>query len=504
MALHKMGFNPADKSVFDIAYGALNHALGGTQDRLPTTDSVLNTTKAFVPQGVKDTIDYQPKTQPGKYAGNVAEFIPSVIAGGETSLPAMARFAALPGIASEYVGQKTAGTPIEPWARAATAILAPSATKAISPINQNPRIADAVNAVEDAGITLTAGQRTGSKPLRYFEEISASMPFSGSMWQRFNDEHRGQVNQAFANTAGHTLTDQWGRFTPEEWAAMRRNFEERYTNLTSRNQLVRDPQLDADVSAAVSPYTHDVAPHNQNPVVTNWVDAINGAPPIMPGGQYQTWYGDLTKDLKRFGNDPATLEAIGGIRQALMDNMGRSVTPADRTAWTDLNRQYSNYSTLKKTREAAGSAEGYLSPDIARNISARKQGDLYRAGDSDIGTLADNVKTVAAKMPNSGTAPMMLLSGGGGVGIGGAAGAKVGALLSPVLGPVAPMVGSALGATTALGAGPFVASRVGQAYLGNQLAQRLGIGGARTAQQWAESVPYALSNTTAPVPVESK
>ena len=99
---------------------------------------------------------------------------------------------------------------------------------------------------------------------------------------------------------------------------------------------------------------------------------------------------------------------------------------------------------------------------------------------------------------------MMLLSGGGGVGIGGAAGAKVGALLSPVLGPVAPMVGSALGATTALGAGPFVASRVGQAYLGNQLAQRLGIGGARTAQQWAESVPYALSNTTAPVPVESK
>jgi hypothetical protein len=64
---------------------------------------------------------YQPKTTAGKYAETIASFAPAALAPGGTA--ARIGRAVLPGAASESAGQATQGTSLEPYARAAGAMI---------------------------------------------------------------------------------------------------------------------------------------------------------------------------------------------------------------------------------------------------------------------------------------------------------------------------------------------------------------------------------------------
>jgi hypothetical protein len=193
------------------------------------------------------------------------------------------------------------------------------------------------------------------------------------------------------------------------------------------------------------------------------------------------------------------------MRQAMRDGMTRHMAnQGDAGEWAQLNRQYSNYKTMQKAGATAGSNEGYISSGNARNIAAGKHTDLYLEGDSDVGRIASAAQEITKAMPNSGTAPIQLMMGGGGAAAGMAAGAKAGAALSPVLGPVGPAVGGAAGAVLPAIVSTALASRPGQAYFGNQLAQRLGIGGPRQAADYITSMPAVASQLSdrGPAPVE--
>lgn len=71
--------------------------------------------------------EFRGETLPGKFAGTVGEFVPGAAAFGGMSPANLAKFAVVPGVASEAAGQATEGTSLEPYARIAGAILAPTA-----------------------------------------------------------------------------------------------------------------------------------------------------------------------------------------------------------------------------------------------------------------------------------------------------------------------------------------------------------------------------------------
>ena len=66
---------------------------------------------------------YEPKTTAGHYAQSVGEFLPGAALGGGGMVRNAVNFAVAPGLASEYAGQKTKGTALEPYARAGASVL---------------------------------------------------------------------------------------------------------------------------------------------------------------------------------------------------------------------------------------------------------------------------------------------------------------------------------------------------------------------------------------------
>jgi hypothetical protein len=103
-AAAKLGESPADIA----ASRAKTDSLPG----FPTTEAILN--KASDVTGV--TLP-DPQTTAGRYARTVGQFVPTAMLGPEGVASNATKLAALPGIASEYLGEKTQGTWLEPIAR---------------------------------------------------------------------------------------------------------------------------------------------------------------------------------------------------------------------------------------------------------------------------------------------------------------------------------------------------------------------------------------------------
>lgn len=97
---------------------------------------------------------YQPQTTAGEYAKTIGEFAPAAIAG-PGGVARKAAMAVVPGAASEAAGQATEGTDLEPYARAAAAILggvgvAGSKGKAMSQLAKDAPSAEALQKAKTA------------------------------------------------------------------------------------------------------------------------------------------------------------------------------------------------------------------------------------------------------------------------------------------------------------------------------------------------------------------
>jgi DNA-binding GntR family transcriptional regulator len=159
---------------------------------------------------------YKPQTTPGHYAETVGEFLPAAIAGPGGVARKVALQAVVPGLASEATGQATAGTQLEPYARAAGGITAglggailsrPGSTvEAIR--RQLPNLPK--GAIEDArslmvtakakGIDLTwpeaLSQVSGKPVLSDTQRILESAQGSRTRMQDFYSQRPQQVDQA--------------------------------------------------------------------------------------------------------------------------------------------------------------------------------------------------------------------------------------------------------------------------------------------------------------------
>lgn len=185
-----------------------------SETMLPTSDSLTKNV-----EGVTGDF-YKPQTAPGHYAKTIGEFLPAAAAGPGGLVRKVVMQAVVPGLASEAAGQATAGTALEPYARAGAGLAAGlggaalsrpgGATQAIrSQLPEGITQATVDNArslmqtAKSKGINLTwpeaLSQAAGKPVLSDTQRILESAPSSRSRMQDFYAERPRQIDQAALN-----------------------------------------------------------------------------------------------------------------------------------------------------------------------------------------------------------------------------------------------------------------------------------------------------------------
>lgn len=378
------------------------------------SQSVLNAipTSAGIRRGIEDNVTgkfYEPQTRAGRFAQAVGEFAPGVVAGpGGIAAKALATVGG--GLGSEYAGELAEGQ--SPGWQAAARVAGGVAgamgpggfARVITPNPISPARQRLLETLADEGVTsLTAGQRTGNKALQYAESILGDAPLSGGNASRIQQEGQRQFTEAAMRRAGQGLPDA----TPEVLAANNARLGNEFEQLSARNTLTPDNQMITDITEAVRRY-RNVPDSQQKAILQGYIDDI--LPHInagaMPGTEYQPLRSMLSTDARSIAqSDPYLSRALGGIRNALDDAMGRSISPADREAWQTARREYGAQKTIEKAATGAGeaTAEGQLTPAKLRNAATTGNRGAYARGEGDFSELARAGSGVMAPLPNSGT-----------------------------------------------------------------------------------------------------
>jgi len=458
-AAQKMGASPEAAR----SYGQVARRLTGMPWALPTSEI----------RGVTEPVlgkPYEPETTAGKYARTVGEFVPAAaLPSGKAGIAErLVTQALLPGLGSEAAGQLTEGSSLEPFARIAGAIAGGSvpmlARKVITPFPSSVDRSAAADFLAQEGVPLTAGQRTGSRGLRYAESELGGIKASDLM------ERQGEAfTDAAMRKAGGS-----GLATPDNLAALKGGLGKQFEDIAGRHTVFADQQLGRDIGTTLNRYDK-LLEAQQKPIIAELADdmisrftANNGK---LSGAEYQTIRSDLTQAASSTNN--RTLgAALRGLRDALDNAMDRSINPQDAGKWAALRRQYGNYKVLNKASVGAGeeAGRGVISPARLRSAAAAGNQDGFATGVSDFTKLAKAGQTVMSPLPNSGTAARTavrnlgspLLAGGG---------ALAGGVPGLLAGLLAPAV-----------AGKALMSSPVQSYLSNQL---LGPGGSDTLKRLA-------------------
>jgi hypothetical protein len=302
-------------------------------------------------------------------------------------------------------------TPYETPARVVGGILGASvptaAASLISPPRLSPERAAAVRTLESAGVPMTAGEYTGSTPLRYMEATLSDMPFAGGKAAAV----KSQQGEALANEVMARAGSPGELMTRETADAAKARLKTTYDDITSRNSMVVDNKLGQDIMDVANTYDNAVNVGNQRPVVYNEISKLlNAQGSSLPGPQYQQWRSSLGKaasDLYRRGGDSASADALKGLQKALDSAFERSVAnPADAALLKETNRQYSAIKGVQKGLDRAGGDPvlGQLGANPGATLRAMATGPTGHRGFTD---LADAANTVLKPLPNSGTAQRM-------------------------------------------------------------------------------------------------
>lgn len=446
--------------------------LGVERYQRPETPSILNNipTKESLSSALTGALGqdyYKPKSEYGKAAEKVGEFLPGAMATVGTGPAGLLRYGVAPGLATYAADTYLPENEYKPYGVAGAGLAASlvNPSRLVTPLPASAARQASVDSLANEGVTsLTAGERTGNSALRYMEDAASSAPGAGHGAARIQEEGRRQFTDAALRRAGTG-----GEATVETLAANQRRLGQSFDDLSARNSLTPDNHFINDLVDASRNYRR-VPDSQQRQMVQGYIDDIvghvnNGA---MPGPAYQEMRSRLSRQANSLRqSDPTLSEALRDMRNALDNGMARSISPEDAQAWQAARREYAAQKIIEKTASRAGDAtlEGQIVPANLRN-SLPKTGGGYARGEGDFNELARAGSHVMSSLPNSGTAQRShaynvmasLVGGGTGALIGGAPGAAIGA----GLGHMAAATGPAL-------VGRTIMSRPVQSYLGNQL-----------------------------------
>lgn len=409
--------------------------------------------------------EYKGQTLPGQFAGTVGEFVPGAMIGPGSMVKNALQYGVLPGVASEAAGQATEGTSAEPYARIAAAIAAPlalnaanaGARAAISPHGgADPERLKLASVLDDYGIQVTAGQRTGAEGLRRAEGATGA-----------GQEIMAQQADDFTKAALKAVGTDATRATPEVLASTAKRIGDVFDDVTRGIDVTPDAKAVTDFSAAMATY-RQLAPKSMSvPLLENinkeLVRSFRGSTPI-PAGTLNTWRSNLSKLTT--SADQATRDAAIEALNVVDDAMSASLTAAGRAddvaRLAEARGQWRNYLAIQKAASRAGEdrALGVISPSALRNELATQGRAAYATGRrGDIGDLARAGEAVMKPLPTVSAGGVRNVPGVSAL-LSGAAGSAIGGPMGAVAGMLAPSVYNAARMTKPM-----------QAYLANQLVQ---------------------------------
>lgn len=329
-----------------------------------------------------------------------------------------------------------------------------AARRVVSPFRAPPERIAAANLLQQEGIPVTAGQRTGSNWLRYRESELGGARAADIM----DDQARAFTDAAMRRAGGSGLAD------GDNLRALQSTLSQGFDDISARNALTLDTPMARDILGTLNEY-NAVLPTEQKAILGNIasdvVERMKAGGGKLSGKDYQTIRSRLTTRAHNArGSDNELAAAYRGLRDALDRGMERSINPGDAGKWGELRRQWGNLKVLERAATGGGedAALGMISPARLRMAASSGNQGAYARGQGDFADLAKAGQAVMTPLPNSGTAQRMAAQGIAAAIMGGVGGAGAGpwGLAAGLAGPAA--------AGRALMSGPV------QRYLGNQAA----------------------------------
>ena len=437
----------------------------------------------------------QPQTPEGKLARTGASYAPAIALPGGT-LPARIANTALSAAGSEAAGSVYGGQPDEPMARFLAGLgVNVVGAKGVTPIGPTPpKMAAAAVVLDKAAggyFPMMAGERR-SPMLNWFESTAGNLPTSAGLYLEKKQAGADALNRYFTENAFDRAELTRRGVPPTANLPEAKVFDtgvtslqDKYKALAAANPLPFDNALNQSLHAVDTNYQRAASATE----VASGLKDINGernkifsafvqGGGTIPGEVYQATrsaLGDQERRLLINGNGPLS-KAYGELKGALDQAMFRNLTPEDAAAWKANNLRYYN---MKRIEGAVANAGGYGNLTGASLAQAQRsqRANQYAKGRSDPDQVAAAAQFLLKPLPNSGTAtrtglqqmyslPEKALSStsasstagagvmgsllGGGLGLGGPAGALIGATVPHIIAPLA-------------------VSRAGQAWLRNEI-----------------------------------
>lgn len=340
------------------------------------------------------------------------------------------------------------------------------AKRVISPALSSSAQRAAVKTMEKEGVTLTAGQKTGSKKLKYLES-----ELGGGTADALVEKQGRQFTAAVLKRAGVVADSAEPQVIDQAFTQIGQQFD----GLAARNMIQADKKLMTDLDAVWKDYASTVNPSARAPVVANTIQevaqAIQQSGGALRGDVYQATRSRLDR-LARSTSDPELMSALRGARSALDDAMERTIAkynPSDLDAWRKVRRQYANMLVIEKAATGAGeqAASGIITPARLRAAAIQQNRRAFARGRNEFTDLANAGVQTMTPMPQSGTAPRLAARAVASLP------AALGAVIGSPGGFIGAGVGAAAGAALPWAAGRAALSGPGRAYLSNQLLSGL-------------------------------
>lgn len=346
-------------------------------------------------------------------------------------------------------------------------------SRAVTPVRTvtTPERQRLVAELDAEGVPLTAGERTGSKPLMKTEQILGQTPGAAGGIASDVSLQQASLNRAVARRAGLDADT----LTPEVLNKHLDTVGGEIGALAQANSMQLPTQFLQDVGKIRQTLRYEKTAVAQElgaridqlrDMIT--VDAQGN--PVLAGKHYQNLVGDLRKAITG-SDDAAARGKLIEFRDKLRQQMEASMSPEDAARWRELNRHYANGMVIQDAMggAGAGAAEGNISLLQLRTALNRSMGnDAYAKGYGDLNDLARAGQSVLRKPPDSGS-PQGIAINALLKGLPLATGAGGGYLLGGVEGYAAGIATPWAISTAMRGRIPGTNVSPGQAYLANQL-----------------------------------
>jgi hypothetical protein len=357
--------------------------------------------------------EYRGKTTAGKYAGTVGEFLPGAIVGPGSLARNVVTGGVLPALASEAAGQAVEGSSspwAEPAARFAGAILGGVGAnalegmgrRAISPTGgADPTRLAMAKTLEDAGVPVTAGQKTGSESILSREaDTAAGQAFA-------NASPDSPQMKAFTAAAMKTIGSNADVASEAAMNAAQKDIVNRMQSAVAGVDVRPTlPLMDA-LSKARQGYFANTNPAVRPPIIEDIIKDVASAARsgnAIPADVMAAWRTNLGQHL--YSNDNFVSDAAHAVRSALDDAIENSMVaigqPDRMSAWRQARDQYRNYlaiaAAIKPSMERG--VIGVITPkDLMSSVARQDKSGVVTGRRGEISDLAKAGIAVAKPLP---------------------------------------------------------------------------------------------------------